>query len=237
MSLERFKVILVEPKTPENIGSTARLLENFHVGSAVLVNPLCEYKTGVAQWVATGSSLARLNALPNVPALKDAIEAENFVVGFTARSGRSRKISIKLEDIAKTLPGKIALVFGRENTCLSSEEAELCTHLCALDTHENFPTLNLSHSVAVVLSQLYRQEIPGRKGHRELATVAEQEPVYEHLREMMIEVGLTEAGNPDRMLVQLRLILARAALTRQDLSLLRGLFARVIAHVRFLTKK
>ncbi len=238
MDLKRFRVVLVAPKIPENVGSVARLLENYRVGEAALVAPRCEFKKGVAEWLATGPSIKRLHSLPVHADLPEAIHDCNFVVGFTARSGRTRKSSIKLEDIGTKLQGKVALVFGREDFCLLKEEVDFCTHLCALDTNPRFPALNLSHSVAVVLSQLFVQENESRRGHYSLATASEQEPLFLHLREMMVSIGLTKSGNPERMLTRLKKVLQRAQLGKSDILLLRGLFASVIsAQKRYKFKK
>jgi TrmH family RNA methyltransferase len=231
LKLDRFRAILVGTKIPENIGSFARLLENYAVREGALVSPQCEWREGVAQWMATNSSKERLNALPVHDGLKEAIGDCHHVIGFTARAGKNRRASIKLEEIGK-LEGRIALVFGREDFCLLADEVDSCTLLCALDTSPEFPALNLSHSVAVVLGSLFNQENDSRKGHYGLATTAEIEPMLEHLKEMMLSVGLNQDGNPDRMLVRLRKIFQRASLTPDDLSLLRGLYARVISEVR-----
>jgi tRNA (cytidine32/uridine32-2'-O)-methyltransferase len=118
LKLHRFKVILVGTKIPENIGGVARLLENYAVGEAALVSPQCAWKEGVAQWMATGTSQERLNQLPVFETLADAVSDCNAVVGFTARAGKDRKSSLKLENLAEKLSGKIALVFGREDFCL-----------------------------------------------------------------------------------------------------------------------
>jgi tRNA/rRNA methyltransferase len=237
LHLNRFRVVLVEPKIPENIGSVARLLENYSVGSAALVNPKCEFRTGRAPYLATGPSLQRLMEFPVVSSLPEAVQGCEAVVGFTARSGRARKLSIQLEEIGEKLGGNVALVFGREDFCLLKEETEHCTHLCALDTSPHFPALNLSHSVAVVLSQLFLQDHDSRKGHFRRATTDEIAPMFDHLREMMLRVGLTKAGNPERMLSRLRKIFQRSELTPQDIALLRGLYAKVIATVDYLSKK
>ncbi|MBC7397028.1 MAG: hypothetical protein H7333_06260 [Bdellovibrionales bacterium] len=231
LQLNRFKLLLVGTKTPENIGGTARLLQNYAVGEAGLVAPRCEWRSGVAQWMATGPSIERLNALPVYSDLKEALKDCNYVVGFTARAGRTRKTSIQLQTLGQKLPGKVALVFGREDICLSNEEVDLCTHLCALDSNPEFPSLNLSHSVAVVLSQLFLQENSSRRGHFETATVEEIEPLFEHLRESMLAVGLTTAGNPERMLTRLKKVFQRSELTKDDIALLRGYFSATIREV------
>jgi tRNA/rRNA methyltransferase len=61
--------------------------------------------------------------------------------------------------------------------------------------------------------------------------------MFGHLRQMMLEVGLDRDGNPERMLLRLRKIFQRAGLTRDELSLLRGLYSRIIEEVRSLSRK
>ena len=229
LSLDRFKVLLVGTKIPENIGATARLLENYAVGEGGLVDPQCEWRTGVSQWMATGPSRARLNALPVYPNLKEAVSDCHAVVGFTARAGKTRKLSLKLESLSSTLPGKVALVFGREDFCLLKEEIEVCTHLCALDTGSEFPALNLSHSVAVVLSRIFNEENSSRRGHHGIATSAELEPLFRHLEESLESLGYTGGGNPERVLLKLKKIYQRAGLNRAEIDLLRGVCTRIIS--------
>ncbi len=229
LSLGRFKVLLVGTKIPENIGATARLLENYAVGEAGLVDPQCEWKSGVAQWMATGPSRERLNSIPVYSSLKDAVSDCNAVVGFTARAGKTRKLSLKLESLSASLPGKVALVFGREDFCLLKEEIEICTHLCALDTGPIFPALNLSHSVAVVLSRIFNEENSSRRGHHEIATSADLEPLFDHLGESLRALGFLGEGNPERVLLKLKKIYQRAGLSRSEIDLLRGICTRIIS--------
>lgn len=49
----------------------------------------------------------------------------------------------------------VALVFGREESGLLESELLLCAHACAIPTGRSQPSLNLSHAVAVVASQLF----------------------------------------------------------------------------------
>ena len=53
--------------------------------------------------------------------------------------------------------GKVALVFGREESGLTESELSLCTHSCSIPTGTLQPSLNLSHAVCVILAQLYEQ--------------------------------------------------------------------------------
>lgn len=49
----------------------------------------------------------------------------------------------------------VALVFGREESGLLEAELALCSHACSIPTGRQQPSMNLSHSVAVVASQLF----------------------------------------------------------------------------------
>jgi TrmH family RNA methyltransferase len=178
--------------------------------------------------MATGPSRARLNSLPVYANLKEAVSDCHAVVGFTARAGKTRKLSLKLESLSAQLPGKVALVFGREDFCLLKEEIEVCTHLCALDTGSGFPALNLSHSVAVVLSRIFNEENSSRRGPHGIAPSAELEPLFLHLEESLESLGYTGGGNPERVLLKLKKIYQRASLTRAEIDLLRGICTRII---------
>ncbi len=239
-SLDRYRVLLVGTKFPGNLGSVARLLENFSVSDAGLVAPRCDWQEGVAQWMATRSSRERLASIPLYESLAAAIADCSTVVGFTSRSGKTRKISLSLEQIpsltgsvtgspdGSVAGGKVALVFGREDLCLFDEEVELCTHLCALDSSPGFPALNLSHAVAVVLSRLYSEESAPKKQPSAGVAMAELEPMLRHLEEALLALGYRGEGNPARVLSKFRKIFQRAGLQRGEIALLRGLCQNIL---------
>ncbi|PRW50932.1 rRNA methyltransferase [Chlorella sorokiniana] len=56
---------------------------------------------------------------------------------------------------AAAATGAVALVFGREESGLLESELLLCSHACAIPTGRTQPSLNLSHAVAVIVSQLF----------------------------------------------------------------------------------
>lgn len=52
-----------------------------------------------------------------------------------------------------------ALVFGREESGLLDAEVSLCGVACSIPSAAVFPSLNLSHAVAVIVSQLYERQL------------------------------------------------------------------------------
>lgn len=135
---------------------------------------------------------------------------------------------------------KIALVFGNEETGLTREELKPCTHLCSIPTSEEMGSMNLSHAVAVVAARIYEQEREAGRarppaGRRLPARLAEFEAMLGHWREFLVDVGLTQAGNPERILGTLRRALERSGLTPQELRAIRGVLSK--AQVRLGTRK
>jgi tRNA C32,U32 (ribose-2'-O)-methylase TrmJ len=53
------------------------------------------------------------------------------------------------------------------------------------------------------------------------------EHLVAHWRAVMVEAGLTQHGNPDRMLADIRRLLQRASLTERDANILHGVLQAV----------
>lgn len=143
-------VVLVEPQNPANVGFVARVLDNFGLGEARLLNG-CNWQGGEAE--RTGSPARdRLHSMRTVPDWQAATEGCTHLLGFTARSGRTRA-PISLDDWESTLDeigreAKLGFVFGREDRGLETEEVERCHSLISIPT-AGLASLNLSHAVAV----------------------------------------------------------------------------------------
>jgi tRNA/rRNA methyltransferase len=84
-----------------------------------------------------------------------------------------------------------------------------------------------------VLSHLFNQDNDSRRGHFKLATAETLEPMFDHLKEAMVSLGLSTEGNPERMLTKMRKIFQRAELTEDEIFLMRGFFSRIISKKKF----
>ncbi len=62
----------------------------------------------------------------------------------------------RLGEIVRTLDGRVAVVFGPEDNGLSRGELARCDLLVHVPARREFPTLNLSHAVGIVLYALHR---------------------------------------------------------------------------------
>jgi TrmH family RNA methyltransferase len=235
--LARIRLVLAGPRTPGNVGACARVAANFGCTDWVIAAAQCDWSGWDARKLATGAAREVLDGARSTETLAEAVRDCQIVVGFSRRQGRLRKPTIRLPEIA-ALPGRVALVFGNEETGLSSEELAHCTRLCALPTSAVAPSMNLSHAVAVVLARVF-EEIAARPraaGAADAAAgaayagaparMAEFEAMLGHWREFVSDVGMRTAGNPERMVDSLRRIFARAGLTPREVRALRGLLSK-----------
>ncbi len=151
------RIVLVEPQTPANVGFTARVLANFGLDDCRLLGG-CGWRGTEAE--RTGAPAREvLEAVVEVDTLTDALAGTTHVVGFTARSGRHRRVLdlTELPTIAADWGDDVrpVFLFGREDRGLEAEETEACGHLVRIPT-AGLHSLNLSHAVAVALYEWFR---------------------------------------------------------------------------------
>ena len=116
----------------------------------------------------------------------------------------------------------VSLVFGREDAGLSNEELEICDIVVNIPTSPEYPSMNLSHAVAVVLYEL--SDIKG--GERYLADHSDVELLYEHIDEVLDDIEYKE-HKENKTKLMLQRILGRAELTGREVQTLRGVLRRI----------
>jgi len=161
-----FFVVLVKPKYQGNIGSVARLMKNFGFTNLVLVNP--PKLEGEARAMAMhGRDILKgaevLKGFKDVKGRFDFLVATSAVIAGDSNAMRSPVTPDELGN-SLDLDGKVGILFGREDTGLSNDEIAACDMLVTIPASDDYPTLNLSQSVAIILYELSRAS--NRKGLR-----------------------------------------------------------------------
>ncbi len=161
----RLEVILVRPKEDGNVGAVARAARNFGADRLAIVAPRASLGPEAHRRAMAGGVLLRSARI--VPTFDEAVRGADFVIGTTDLStGRSvsylrRSVSPeRLGEILRTLEGNVALLFGPEDNGLGRSELARCDLLVHIPARREFPTLNLSHAVAVVLYAVHRAKGP-----------------------------------------------------------------------------
>ena len=222
-----FRVILVEPLYSGNVGSVARVMKNFGFSELILMSP-CELDMKARVMAVHAYDIIE-NARIEF-SLQDAVKGSNIVVGMTGNPGKTDNKHMRLPALTprrlkEKLTGSggiISLVFGREDRGLENEELEMCDIIVNIPTSPEYPSMNLSHAVSVVLYEL--SDITG--GTTYLADHSDIELLYEHIDEVLDDVEYKE-HKEDKTKLMLRRILGRAELTGREVQTLRGVLRRI----------
>jgi tRNA/rRNA methyltransferase len=201
------RIILNEPLYAGNVGSIARVLKNFGHHDLALVNP-CPIDNEA--WMMAQHAYDLLEGARVFETLREATEGSNLIIGTTGMRGTTGEASV------------VSIVFGREDHGLTNEELMVCDMLMSIPTSEQYPIMNLSHAVAVVLYELSDLGI----GDILLADRYDLDLLYEHLESVLSDLGYP-AHKKHKTTLMLRRIFGRAELTAREVYTLRGILRLV----------
>ncbi len=229
--LDNISIVLVDTKTPANIGAVARAMMNMGISRLVLVSPP-EDKNSDARRLAAGADKI-LDSAAIFGTLKDAVSDQGLVIGTSRhRSRRRANVHSPRETAEMIVPllarNKTSLVFGNEVNGLENSDIALCHEMIAIPSSGKFPSLNLSHAVMVVLYEFFIAAEPGRGSTtRELAPADALEQLYEHLHTTLLDIDFIDSRNAVRMMSSLRHLFGRARLDAREVSILQGILSAV----------
>ena len=201
------RIVLVEPQHPGNIGAVARIMANFGIDDLALVNG-CEI---------TGEGFARsksgrpiLEKLQRFKTMQEALADCDIVIGTSGIKPEGDKRWFRAPQNVKKINKLIdsrekpALVFGRENYGLYKDELALCETTITIPASPDYPVLNLSHAVGIVLYEMNR-EVKVKEPKRR-KTVSQED--FERLVDRIMEM-LEDSSYPKRKLARSKTTLRR----------------------------
>ena len=149
-------IILVRPQLSENIGMSARAMDNFGLSKLFIVNPRDGWPSKKAETSAKHADKI-INKAKVYDHLDDAVLNFDLVI---ATSNRKRFLTKKTYDNFNILQKKIidfksiAILFGPENSGLSNQDIRLANFLFNIPTNNSNKSLNLSHAVSLMSYEL-----------------------------------------------------------------------------------
>ncbi|WP_422462249.1 RNA methyltransferase [Endozoicomonas sp. ALB115] len=232
---ENISIVLVNPSHPGNIGAAARAMKTMGLSQLCLVAP-DEFPSGTATALASGADDILRNARV-CATLDEALADCQFVVGTSARV---RGVSLPLVDpracarsiIDEAVIHKVALIFGREDKGLTNDQLRRCHLQVHIPTNEEFSSLNLGAAVQVLCYELRMMqllsadalEMPEPRSH-ELANMEDMERYYDHLYQVLLEIGFLDHSSHEKIMAKLRRLYGRVRPDRVELSILRGVLS------------
>jgi len=232
-----WRIVLVRPRNPLNIGAAARAMANFGLRELVAVDPFAPtWREARESAVGAGPVIESARA---VPTLLDAVGDATTVLGTTTGERRQLdRVPLSLPQLAPWLRrrkarGRAALLFGSEKTGLSNEDLGRCHALLRIPTSADCPSMNLGQAVAVCAYELARagllgvQTPPARSAPSDAADLEALEHVFERTAQMLDAVGYLKPKGRNATLLKLRRLLMDLELTSSDVRILGGVVAQV----------
>ena len=233
----KLKVVIVEPLGEINLGSVARLCQNFEVDELRIVSPRCDPKHPDAIRMAVHGR----KFLEDASIYSNLLDAIKDCVRVVATCGRTDHGEIPLQTsnnalkwlISEKSSKPIALVFGREDRGLTNSELQMAQKVISLNASPTYPSLNLSHAVAVILHELnsfsvksssYREK---KNKTYELASPKELNDCIEDTKELLLEIGFLQDHTAKARMAKIKSFLNRAEARKEDIFITRGILRQI----------
>lgn len=235
--MPKFRIVLVRPENEGNIGAVARSMANFDFDELCMVSPT---------WI--GDEARRrakhgnfiLDDAVIVDSFESAVEGCDVVVGTTGVRNLGEKKFLRNYETPRDFATRVArtrrkyaLVFGPEGLGLYNEELSKCDAVISIPTKGEYPVLNLSHAVTVLLYDLYLTHF--EKESLRMSVSVEKERLNGHFSVLLDAIAYPEHRKEKARLMFRRLI-ARAGLSKWEFYLMMGVITRSLYAIRERTK-
>ena len=214
----------------------ARVAKNFGAAPLRLVEPAAAADEEAVR-LASGADDV-LEGLRRHETLTEAVADCEIVIATSSLRGRGQSRPLQLAELpgylSRSAPGRIAFVFGPERSGLTEEERSHASTSLRLPTRPEFPTMNLSHAVAVVLAvaTAFEEEERAPEEKERLAPAAEIEATVAHWDRALEAIGFYDTGHRERSLREWRRLVAGRPLSEREVAMLRGVANRVLVSLR-----
>jgi len=233
MRKERITIILSNTRFASNLGSVARVLENFGFRKLLLIAPQCEVGAEARTFAMKGARL--LDEAPVLPDLAAAKDSVDFLIGSSARSFGRSSPGVSLPQlvsqvIAPCHARRMGIVLGSEKNGLSRQELALCDWIVTIPTAPDYRSLNLAQAVAVLAYQIHQgcsqASLPVVAARPALGD-AHFKKLLEAVSGLLNRMDLPRALSRRRIAQRISKMVGQANLEKQDVDLLLGLLKRI----------
>jgi len=230
--LSNIRVALLNTSHPGNIGAAARAMKTMGLTDLWLLNPL-HFPDAEATARASGADDLLASAQVRQQ-LDELLEDCRLVVGASART-RSIPCPVLSPGECASLvreesdQGRVAVLFGREQSGLSNAEIDRCHYLVRIPASPVYASLNLAAAVQVIAYELFvahvtkEPEEGGCSPKHVPVSAGEMERFYEHLETTLVQLEFLDPANPRHLMRRLRRLYNRARPDANEINILRGI--------------
>jgi len=233
-----FIIVLHETQDLVNIAGTVRAMLNMGFYRLRLVKP-AEYDAYRIAGIAHGSE-EMLEQVEFYDDLRSALHDVRYVVGTTARPRtpafvwqHPREAAPQLAELTLSGTAPIAIVFGREDKGLTSDELDLCDRVITVPTNPERPSLNLAQAVLIICYEIWMagpgadQKLPKPRRHTPPATPEELDLLFEDMYRGLEAIDFFKKRDPAMIMRTMRAIMRRAHVSSREAKLVRAVFIEV----------
>jgi tRNA/rRNA methyltransferase len=163
------EVAVMEPKYQVNLGYIARVSKNFGIKKLFLINPRCRHrgKEAIKYSKHAVDLLRKAKICKSIKGI-----GSGFVIGTTGiwhKTGESFYNTYSIENVGRMAERasksgrKTIVLLGRDDIGLTKEELRECDATISIETGSDYPILNISHALAIVLHSLKNAKISGKR--------------------------------------------------------------------------
>jgi tRNA/rRNA methyltransferase len=232
-ALARVRIVLSHTTHPGNIGGVARAMKTMGLSALYLVDP---------RYFPDSQATARASGAPDVldgakvcKSLDEALKGCALAVATTARHRDLsppvlpiRAAAARLLETARNQ--EVALVFGTENSGLTTQEMARCQMVVHIPANPTYPSLNLACAAQVMCYELRMAAVavPAREA-APLPRLEEVELFFAMLEQTLVEIEFLNPFAPKRLMPRLRRLFAKAVVEQEELNILMGILSTMRA--------
>ncbi len=232
--------MLVRPSHAGNVGAAARAMKVMGFSRLVLVQPRFADVLSREETVAMASGAADILARAHiVPTLDEALQGVSWAcaTAMTPRDFGPPTLAPREHFVGLAASAhRVAFVFGPERTGLDNADVYRCHACLSIPTHPDYGSLNLAQAVQVMAYE-WRQAVGGFAVHPRttdpaLADGAAMAGLLAHWQQVLVQIGFLDPAAPRKLMPRLNQLLNRAALTQDEVHILRGIARAAAARGR-----
>jgi tRNA/rRNA methyltransferase len=229
---DNISIVMVEPQSPGNIGMACRAMKNMGLTRLRLVKGCDRFHPESLKFAVSAKDLLEQAELYDD--LPSALADCTMTVGTTRRHGKYRQEILSPPEVANLLrthaaPGcRAAIVFGREDNGLTTDELSLCRWHATIPSAAEYGSLNLSQAVLIFCYELGKAaDSPGGGRLEQSATSVEMESLFSQMDFCLQKIGFLNEQNPGHIMRSLRRIFFRSELDNREVAILRGMLTQI----------
>ncbi|AMD47227.1 RNA methyltransferase [Bordetella holmesii] len=235
---------MVQPSHPDNVGSAARAIKTMGFADLVLVDPKMPDMTVQPEALALASGAVDVLERAHICAtLEEALAPVTLAFALTARvrdlgpppCDIRQAATLSREHLDNNPGGAVAIVLGTERSGLTNEQIGLCQRICHIPANPEYSSLNVAQALQLAAWELRYALLDGA-GATLLPPSRAQQPdpgaqlasgeavhaMLAHWEQALVAVDFLNPAHPKKLMPRMRHLFTRAALTRDEIDMLRG---------------